>query len=140
MQRFSLTISHVLLAYANEIHRTFEHVGGQDPISSILMNNIQQLRFNLQQLYELMGGAQLDDETKSMLNGLQNQLSDVLDKLSTMYIKNIEPTIRQTVEEVYKQLQQTKENEMNAGNNSETQKGVESILVTKSLMDYLDQR
>ena len=57
------------------------------------MNNIQQLRLNLEQLYELMGGAQLDDETKSMLNELQKQLSDVLDELSAMFVKSIEPTI-----------------------------------------------
>ena len=58
MQRFSVTISQVLLGYANAIRRNFEQFGGQDRICSILMNNIQQLRLNLEQLYELMGGQQ----------------------------------------------------------------------------------
>ena len=79
------------------------------------MNNIQQLRLNLEQLYELMGGAQLDDETKFGLNELQKQLSDVLDELSAMFVKSIEPTIKQSIEEVYKQLQQIKGNQMGSG-------------------------
>ena len=140
MQRFSITISQVLLGYANAIRRTFERFGGQEHVCSILMNNIQQLRLNLERLYELMGGAQLDDETKSRLNELQKQLSDVLDELSGMFVKSIEPTIRLTIEEVYKQLQQIKGNQINAGNNSVQQKGAEAILVTKSLLEYLDQR
>jgi protein unc-13 len=140
MQRFSVTISQVLLGYANAIRRTFEHVGGQDRICSILMNNIQQLRLNLEQLYELMGGAQLDDETKTMLNDLQKQLSDVLDELSAMFVKSIEPTIRQCIEEVYKQLQQIKGNQIGTGNTSGQQKGAEAMVVTKPLLDYLDQR
>ena len=132
MQRFSLTISQVLLAYANEIRRTFEHVGGHDYICSILMNNIQQLRLYLERLYESMGAAQLDDETKSRLKTLQEQLKDVLEELSIIYIKSIEPTIRQTIEEANKQLKQ--------GNNSEKQKEVEAVLVTQSLANYLDER
>ncbi|CAF1279361.1 unnamed protein product [Adineta steineri] len=140
MRRFSITISQVLLGYANAIRRTFEHVGGQDHICSILMNNIQQLRLNLEQLYELMGGAQLDEDTKSGLNELQKQLSDVLDELSATFVKSIEPTIRQSIEEVYKQLQQIKGNQIGAGNNGGQQKGAEAMLVTKPLLDYLDQR
>jgi len=140
MQRFSVTISQVLLGYANAIRRTFEHVGGQDRICSILMNNIQQLRLNLEQLYELMGGAQLDDETKGMLNDLQRQLSDVLDELSAMFVKSIEPTIRQSIEEVYKQLQQIKGNQVSSGTTAGQIKGAEAMVVTKSLLDYLDQR
>jgi protein unc-13 len=140
MQRFSVTISQVLLGYANAIRRTFEQFGGQDQICSILMNNIQQLRLNLEQLYELMGGVQLDDETKFHLNELQKQLSDVLDELSAMFVKSIGPMIRLSIEEVYKQLQQIKGNQIGSGNNGGQQKGAEAMLVTKSLLDYLDQK
>ncbi len=140
MQHFSLSISQVLLGYVNAILRRFEPVEGHDRICMILMNNTQQLRLNLEKLYKLMGGAQLDDETKFRLDDLQNQLNDVLDELSVMFVKSMKPTIRQTIEEVYKQLQQIKRNQMNPGNNSEQQKRVEAMLVTKSLLDYLDQR
>ncbi|CAF1340173.1 unnamed protein product [Adineta ricciae] len=140
MRRFSMTISQVLLGYANAIRRTFGFVGGQDHTCSILMNNIQQLRLNLEQLYELMGGAQLDEDTKTRLNELQKQLSDVLDELSATFVKSIEPTIRQSIEEVYKQLQQIKGNQIGPGNNGGQQKGAEAMLVTKPLLDYLDQK
>jgi protein unc-13 len=140
MQHFSLSISQVLLGYVNAILRRFEPVEGHDHICMILMNNTQQLRLNLERLYKLMGGAQLDDETKFRLDDLQNQLNDVLDELSVMFVKSMKPTIRQTIEEVYKQLQHIKRNQMNPGNNSEQQKRVEAMLVTKSLLDYLDQR
>ncbi|CAF3282906.1 unnamed protein product [Rotaria sp. Silwood2] len=132
---FFLTISQVLRDYANAMHRIFEHADEQDRICLILMNNIQQLILNLEQLQELMGGTQLDDETETMLKDLQKQLNDVLDELSTTFVKNIEPKIRQYIEEFYKQLQQIKE-----GNTSEQQKGAETMLVTKPLLDYLDQR
>jgi len=140
MQHFSLSISQVLLGYVNAILRRFEPVEGHDHICMILMNNTQQLRLNLEKLYKLMGGAQLDDETKFRLDDLQNQLNDVLDELSVMFVKSMKPTIRQTIEEVYKQLQQIKRNQMNPGNNSEQQKRVEAMLVTKSLLDYLEER
>ncbi|CAF2825487.1 unnamed protein product [Rotaria sp. Silwood2] len=94
-----------------------EHVDGEDHICFILMNNIQQLRLNLEQLYELMSDGQLDDETKVRLTELQKQLSDVLDELSTIFVKSIEPM----------------------GNNSEQRIGAKAMIVTKSLLDYLDQ-
>ena len=61
------------------------------------MNNMQQWRLNLEQLYELMGGIQLDEQTKYRLNELQKQLRDVLDELSAMFVKSIESTIRGSV-------------------------------------------
>ena len=70
-----------------------------------------------------------------MLNDLQKQLSDVLDELSAMFVKSIEPTIRQCIEEVYKQLQQIKGNQIGTGNSSGQQKGAGSdALVTKPLL------
>ncbi|CAF2837741.1 unnamed protein product [Rotaria sp. Silwood2] len=140
MQRFSVIISQVSLGYANAIYRTFEQVAGQDNICSILMNDIQRSRVHLDQLYKVMGGSQLDNETKFRLNELQKQLSNVLDELSAMFVKSIEPTIRQTIEEVKKQLQQIKENQMNSENNSGQQRGVEASLIMKSLLDYLYQK
>jgi len=140
MKQFSITISQVLLGYVNAIRRTFEQVRGQDHICSILMNNIQQLRLNLGKLYELMGGGQLDDETKSRLNELQEQLSDVLNDLSVWFVKSIEPNIRQSIEEVYKHLQQIKGNQIETGSNSVQQKSAEAELVTKSLLNYLAPR
>lgn len=140
MQRFSRTISQVIFGYANETRRVFGHVGDHDRICAILMNNIQQLRLNLEKFHKHLGGEQLDDETKSRLKELQDQLSDVLDELSAMYIKSIQPTIRQAVEEVNKRLQQLEGNQMHPGNNSAPQEEVDALPVTQPLMKYLDER
>ncbi|CAF2614848.1 unnamed protein product [Rotaria sp. Silwood2] len=56
---------------ANLLEHLEEHVDGEDHICSILINNIQQLRLNLEQLYELIDGAQLDNETKFRFTELQ---------------------------------------------------------------------
>ncbi len=140
MQRFYITISQVLLGYANIIRRTFEFAIGEDRICLILMNNIQQSKLNLEKLYELMGGVQLDDQSESMLDELQQQLSDVLDELSSMFVISIQPTIRKCIEEVYKQLKQIKESHVGTGNSSKQQKDAEVMLVTEPLIDYLYQR
>jgi hypothetical protein len=140
MQRFYLTISRVLLEYTNAIRRAFEFAIGEDRVCLILMNNIQQSRLNLEKLYKLMGGVQLDDQSKSMLDELQRQLSNVLDKLSSMFVKSIQPTIRKCIEEVYKQLQQIKESHVGTENSSKQQKDVEARLVMEPLIDYLYQR
>ena len=55
-------------------------------------------------------------------------------------LKVLNQQLRQCIEEVYKQLQQIKGNQMGTGNNGGQQKGAEAMLVTKSLLDYLDQR
>lgn len=57
-----------------------------------------------------------------------------------MYIKSIQATIRQTIEDANKQLKQIEGYQRNPGNNSETQREVEAVLITQSLMDYLDER
>jgi protein unc-13 len=139
MQRFYLTISRVLLDYTNAIRRAFEFAIGEDRVCLILMNNIQQSRLNLEKLYKLMGGVQLDDQSKSMLDELQRQLSNVLDQLSSMFVKSIQPTIRKCIEEVYKQLQQIKESHVGTENSSKQQKDVEARLVMEPLIDYLYQ-
>lgn len=62
----------------------------------------------LEKTFEAMGGQSLDKEACDMLNDLQAQLSRVLDELSAMYSKSLEPVIHKCCEEVSKQLQSVK--------------------------------
>ena len=52
------------------------------------MNNIQQLRVFLGELYkEKMGGEKLDTEAAETLKKLQGSLNEVLDQLSKIFAK-----------------------------------------------------
>ena len=51
------TVQNVLLQYAERINREFSVWCDQGKTACILMNNIQQLRVQLEKLYETMGGG-----------------------------------------------------------------------------------
>jgi protein unc-13 len=133
LQRFALSITKVLLSYANVIRREFTSYAKQERIACILMNNIQQIRVNLEKTFEQMGGQNLDKEASSMLNDLQSQLSKVIDELSAMYSKCLNTTIEKCCEEVSKVLQNVK----SGGQSNQKVNQAEADLVITPLIDVL---
>ena len=63
------TVQNVLLQYADKIVKEFSAWCDQRETACILMNNIQQLRVQLEKLYETMGGGEkvMDVQMKSVL-------------------------------------------------------------------------
>jgi protein unc-13 len=138
LRRFALSITKVLLGYSNVVRREFTLFTKQERVACILINNIQQLRVNLEKTFESMGGQNLDKEASDMLNDLQSQLSRVLDELSAMYAKCLDATIRKCCEEVSKLLQNIKGGG-NQPNNANTQKQIqtETDIVINPLIEVL---
>jgi protein unc-13 len=95
MRRFSTTLNKVLLAYAQMVEKDFPRFVGNEKLACILMNNVQQLRVQLEKIYENMGGEKLDAESNKVLNNLQKKLNTVLDKLSGQFVTSLETGIQE---------------------------------------------
>lgn len=66
----------------------------------ILMNNIQQLRVQLEKMFESMGGEKLEEDAANILKELQQQLNSALDDLAMLFAKSLEPRITASVREL----------------------------------------
>ena len=136
LRRFALSITKVLLAYANVVRREFTMFTKQETIACILINNIQQMRVQLEKTFESMGGQSLDKEAQDILNDLQSQLSRVLDELSAMYAKSLDLNLQKCCNEMSKLLQNVKGGSQS---NTTSQKQIqgETDLVINPLIDVL---
>jgi len=51
------------------------------------MNDIQQLRVQLEKLFEAMGGEKLEDDAANILKDLQQTLNSVMDEMALEFSK-----------------------------------------------------
>ena len=85
MKRFSTTIDNVLMEYVRLIQADFGGYCSDEERACILMNNVQQSRVQLEKMYEMMGGEELDKSAQEILKELQNKLNSKLDVLSELF-------------------------------------------------------
>ena len=62
-----------------------------------MMNNIMQLRIQLEKVFDQMGGEKLDKQSTEILNNLQGRLNTVLDRLSAAFVATYVTTLLQRV-------------------------------------------
>ncbi|XP_065315073.1 protein unc-13 homolog A-like isoform X2 [Gordionus sp. m RMFG-2023] len=137
MKRFAVTVNKVLLAYADITRLVFHQYCHKEREKSacILMNNIQQLRVQLEKMFEAMGGEHLDLDATDILKDLQGQLSSVIDELAAMFCDSMYTDLEVCVEELYQLLQKIRGSSQPS---QRTNVALEADMVLRPLMDFLD--
>ncbi|XP_054091283.1 protein unc-13 homolog C isoform X5 [Zeugodacus cucurbitae] len=140
MRRFAKTIVKVLIAYADIVKKEFPEHMKDERIACILMNNIQQLRVQLEKMFESMGGDKLEEDAANILKELQQNLNMALDDLASQFAVSLEPRITQSVRELGDLLLSVKGgNNMNFNQAAQGNAvAVEADEVLRPLMDLLD--
>uniref|UniRef100_U3IIP4 Unc-13 homolog C n=1 Tax=Anas platyrhynchos platyrhynchos TaxID=8840 RepID=U3IIP4_ANAPP len=118
MRRFAKTINKVLLQYAAIISNCFSSYCDKENVSCILMNNIQQLRVQLEKMFESMGGKEV----------------------SCIFFQdhsNFQFIIEDCVRQMSSELNQMRGNGNTAANKNSA--AIDAEIVLRPLMDFLDK-
>lgn len=138
MQKFAHTVEIVLVQYGEFVLKDFPQFCTKEKVGCILMNNIQQMRVQLEKVFTAMGGESLDQETAQILTDLQGKLLEYLDKLGTAFGESFKRQINASVKAMGHILHQVKGASTNVlqGNRDSIANDADNAL--RPLMDLLN--
>uniref|UniRef100_A0A8C7L0C8 Unc-13 homolog B n=1 Tax=Oncorhynchus kisutch TaxID=8019 RepID=A0A8C7L0C8_ONCKI len=136
-RRFAKTIAKVLLQYSAILTKSFPSYSDKEKITCVLMNNVQQLRIQLEKMFESMGAKRLDTDASDLLNELQVKLNNVLDELSTTFGNSFQVHIDDCMRQMASLLYQIK-GPVNANTHNVVEADSDNML--RPLMDFLDSK
>ncbi|KAI0982001.1 hypothetical protein GJ496_000454 [Pomphorhynchus laevis] len=134
MSRFSLTASQIIVGFISYIIKIFDTSTASIEICSVLMNNVQQCRLNLEKLYGRMGGDMLCDESKQHLQSTQSYLNVSLHNLVDKWTETLNSQIKDICSQLSTSLQDVKIFERLTMTINQ-----EADILMKPLLEFLDQ-